>query len=175
MRALREKSLTTIGLAALAATLVLLALPALALAGTAAHMGEVDHAAGLTPAQHEAMFEAHLQKMAQKLNLTEEQQATAKQLFQDLKAKVAPIHQAQQALHTQLKAALAAPNPDAATVGQVVIQMHQNRAQLKPVMQAFHQQLEALLTPEQLAQFKKMQAAHPAFGHHRGVLEDPSQ
>jgi Spy/CpxP family protein refolding chaperone len=121
------------------------------------------------------MFEAHLQKMAQKLNLTEEQQATAKQLFQDLKAKVAPIHQAQQALHTQLKAALAAPSPDAATVGQVVIQMHQNRAQLKPVMQAFHQQLEALLTPEQLAQFKKMQAAHPAFGHHRGVLEDPSQ
>jgi len=175
MRAPREKSLTTIGLAALAATLVLLALPALALAGTAAPMGEADHAAALTPAQHEAMFEAHLQKMAQKLNLTEEQQATAKQLFQDLKAKVAPIHQAQQALHTQLKAALAAPNPDAATVGQVVIQMHQNRAQLKPVMQAFHQQLEALLTPEQLAQFKKMHAAHPAFGHHRGVLEDPSQ
>ncbi|HEY6324266.1 MAG TPA: periplasmic heavy metal sensor [Thermoanaerobaculia bacterium] len=168
MRAPRDKSLTTLGLLALAATLVLLAVPAL----TAAHAGQAAATAG---AGHEAMFEAHLQRMAQKLNLTEEQQATAKQLFQDMKAKVAPIHQAQQALHTQLKAALAVANPDAATVGQAVIQMHQNRAQLKPVMQAFHQQLEALLTPDQLAKFKQMQAAHPAFGHHRGVGTDPSQ
>src|SRR5579864_1007528 len=167
MRAPRDKSFTTVGLLALAATLALLAVPALALSAQA------DAAA--TPAQHEAMFAMHLQKMAQKLNLTEEQQATAKQLFQDLKTKTAPIHQAQQALGTQLKAALAVPNPDAATVGQVVIQMHQNRAQLKPVMQAFHQQLEALLTPDQLAKFKQMQASHPAFGHHRGVGTDPSQ
>jgi Spy/CpxP family protein refolding chaperone len=171
MRAPRDKSLTTLGLLALAATLVLLAVPALALAESAAH-GQAAVGAG---GSHEAMFEAHLQKMAQQLNLTEEQQASAKQLFQDLKAKVAPIHQAQQALHTQLKAALAAPNPDAATVGQAVIQMHQNRAQLKPVMQTFHQQLEALLTPDQLAKFKQMQASHPAFGHHRGVGTDPSQ
>jgi Spy/CpxP family protein refolding chaperone len=173
MRAPRDKSLTTLGLLALAATLVLLAVPALTLAESAAHAGQA--AAATAGAGHEAMFEAHLQQMAQKLNLTEEQQAAAKQLFQDMKAKAAPIHQAQQALHTQLKAALAVANPDAATVGQAVIQMHQNRAQLKPVMQAFHQQLEALLTPDQLAKFKQMQAAHPAFGHHRGVGTDPSQ
>ena len=173
MRAPRDKSLTPIGLLALAATLVLLAVPALTLAENAAQAGQA--AAGTAGSQHEAMFEAHLQKMAQKLNLTAEQQATAKQLFQDLKAKAAPIHQAQQALHTQLKSALAVPNPDAATVGQVVIQIHQNREQLKPVMQGFHQQLEALLTPDQLAKFKQMQAEHPAFGHHRGVVTDPSQ
>jgi len=173
MRAPREKSLTTFGLLALAATLVLLAVPALTLAENAAQAEQA--AAATAGSQHQAMFEAHLQKMAQKLNLTQEQQASAKQLFQDMKAKVAPIHQAQQALHTQLKAALAVPNPDAATVGQVVIQIHQNRAQLKPVMEAFHQQMEALLTPDQLAKFKQMQAAHPAFGHHRGVVEDPSQ
>jgi Spy/CpxP family protein refolding chaperone len=171
MRAPKDKSLTTLGLLALAATLVLFAVPALTVAASAAPAGQAAGTAG----SHEAMFEMHLQKMAQKLNLTEEQQASAKQLFQDLKAKVAPIHQAQQALHTQLKSALAAPNPDAATVGQAVIQMHQNRAQLKPVMQAFHQQLEALLTPDQLAKFKQMQASHPAFGHHRGVGTDPSQ
>jgi Spy/CpxP family protein refolding chaperone len=173
MRAPREKSLTTFGLLALAATLVLLAVPALTLAENAAQAEQA--AAATAGSQHEAMFEAHLQTMAQKLNLTQEQQASAKQLFQDMKAKVGPIHQAQQALHTQLKAALAVPNPDAATVGQVVIQIHQNRAQLKPAMEAFHQQMEALLTPDQLAKFKQMQAAHPAFGHHRGVVEDPSQ
>jgi Spy/CpxP family protein refolding chaperone len=173
MRAPREKSLTTSGLLALAATLVLLAVPALSLAENAAQAEQAG--AANAGSQHQAMFEEHLQKMAQKLNLTEAQQASAKQLFQDMQAKVAPIHQAQQALHTQLKAALAAPNPDAATVGQVVIQIHQNRAQLKPVMEAFHQQMEALLTPDQLAKFKQMHADHPAFGHHRGVVEDPSQ
>jgi Spy/CpxP family protein refolding chaperone len=174
MRAPREKSLTTFGLLALATTLVLLAVPALTLAEHSAQ-AEQAGAAATAPSSHEAMFEAHLQKMAQKLNLTEAQQAAAKQVFQDMKAKAAPIHQAQQALHTQLKAALAAGNPDAATVGQMVIQMHQNRAQLKPLMESFHQQMEALLTPDQLAKFKQIQAAHPAFGHHRGVVEDPSQ
>jgi Spy/CpxP family protein refolding chaperone len=149
-------------LLALTAALVLLAVPAVALA---------EHAA----ANHQAMMETHFQKVAQKLNLTEEQQTAAKQMFQDLKTKMAPIHQAQQALHTQLKAALAVPSPDAATVGQVVIQIHQNRAQLKPVMEAFHQQFEALLTPDQLTQYKQMLAAHPAFGHHRGVVSDSSQ
>jgi len=161
MRESRKKSLL-----ALAAALVLLAVPALVLA---------EQAAASAAPSHPAMMQMHFQKVAQKLNLTEEQQTAAKQLFQDMKTKMAPIHQAQQALHTQLKAALAVPNPDAATVGQAVIQMHQNRAQLKPVMQAFHQQLEALLTPDQLAKFKQMQAAHPAFGHHRGVGTDPSQ
>jgi Spy/CpxP family protein refolding chaperone len=153
-------------LLALTAALVLLAVPAVALA---------EHAAAAGGASHQAMMAMHFQKMAQKLNLTEEQQTAAKQMFQDLKAKMAPIHQAQQALHTQLKSALAVPNPDAATVGQVVIQIHQNRAQLKPVMAAFHQQFEALLTPDQLTQYKQMLAAHPAFGHHRGVVSDSSQ
>jgi len=166
MREPRQKSPRAMGLLTLAAILVLLAVPALALAG---------QAAGTTASEHQAHFEMHLQKMAQKLNLTAEQQASAKQLFQDFQTKVAPLHQAQQTLHTQLKSALAAPNPDAASVGQLVIQMHQGRAQLKSAMEGFHQQVEALLNPEQLAQFKQMLADHPAFGHHRGMVSDPSQ
>ncbi len=156
----RIKSLSKMAPMALLA-LALLAMPALALA---AGPGGSMHTPG-----------AHLQMLAQKLNLTEEQQASAKQLFADFQAKVAPIHQAQKALHTQLKAALAVANPDAATVGQVVIQMHQSRAQMKPVMTAFHQQLEALLTPEQLATYKQMQAAHPSFRHNWGGGSNPSQ
>lgn len=165
MREPNDKSPRAMGLLALAATLVLLAVPALALA----------EAAAATPAQHQAHFEMHLQHLAQKLNLNAEQQASAKQLAEDLKSKMQPLHQAQQALHTQLKAALAAPSPDAATVGQLVIQLHQGRAQIKPVIEAFHQQFQALLNPDQLAQYKQMLAAHPAFGHHRGMVADPSQ
>ena len=164
----RKSSRGAVALLALAATLALLAVPAMGLAQT-------DQAAGAVPGPHAAHFANHLQHLAQKLNLTAEQQASAKQMAQDLAAKMAPIHQAQQALRTQLKAALAVPNPDAATVGQVVIQMHQNRAQIKPVMDAFHQQFEALLNPDQLTQYKQMLAAHPAFRHHGAGPSDPTQ
>jgi Spy/CpxP family protein refolding chaperone len=167
MRELRKKSPGAVALLALAATLALLAVPVLGLA-------QSDQAAAVhgSPAAHFAM---HLQHLTQKLNLTAEQQASAKQLAQDLAAKMAPIHQAQQALHTQLKAALAVPNPDAATVGQAVIQLHQNRVQIKPVMDAFHQQFEALLNPDQLTQYKQMLAAHPSFRHHRAEPSDSTQ
>lgn len=161
----RKKSPSMMALLALAATLVLLAVPALALAQTAA----------AAPSPRQAHAGMHLQKMIEKLNLTADQQAAAKQIHQDLKTKMEPLHQAQQALHTQLKAALAAPTPDAAAVGQLVIQMHQGHAQIKSVMQGAHQQFEALLNPDQLAQWKQMLAAHPAFGHHRGMVADPSQ
>jgi Spy/CpxP family protein refolding chaperone len=166
MKEPRKKPLGAVALLALAATLALLAVPALGLA--------LDDQAATAqgPAAH---FGMHLQHLSQKLNLTAEQQASAKQLAQDLHAKMAPLHQAQQALHTQLKAALAAPSPDAAAVGQLVIQMHQNRAQIKPVMEAFHQQFEALLNPDQLAQYKQMLAAHPFFRHHGDGPSDPSQ
>jgi Spy/CpxP family protein refolding chaperone len=168
MRESRVKSLTAMAPLALLAALALLALPALALAG--ADQAGADHAAMSAQA-----FGDHLQMMAKKLNLTEEQQASAKLLFQDFQAKIAPLHQAQQTLHTQLKAALAAANPDAATVGQAVIQLHQNRAQMKPLMEAFHQQLEALLTPEQLAKFKQMHANHSSFRHHWDASPSSSQ
>ena len=165
MREPREKSPRAMGLLALAAALVLLAVPALALA----------QAAAAAPSDRQAHFDMHLQKMAQKLNLTPDQQAAAKQIHQDLQTKMAPLHQAQQALHTQLEAALAVANPDAAAVGQLAIQLHQGHAQIKSVMQGYHQQFEALLNPNQLAQWKQMLAAHPAFGHHRGMVSDPSQ
>jgi periplasmic protein CpxP/Spy len=168
MRESRVKSLTAMAPLALLATLALLAVPALALAGA-------DQAAAGHAGMSAQAFSDHLQKMATKLNLTEEQQASAKQLFQDFQTKMAPLHQAQQTLHAQLKAALAVANPDAATVGQAVIQLHQNQAQMKPLMAAFHQQLEALLTPEQLAKFKQMHANHPSFRHHWDASPGSSQ
>ncbi len=167
MRKPRNKTLGAVALLALAATLALLAVPAMAQA-------PADQTAvqGRFGAAH---FGMHLQMLSKKLNLTAEQQATAKQLGQDLQAKLAPIHQAQQALRTQLKSALAVPSPDAATVGQVVIQMRQTRAQVKPIFEAYNQQFEAVLNADQLAQYKQMLAAHSSFRHHRAGPSDPTQ
>ena len=172
MRESIKKFLTVMGLLAMVALLVS-ALPALAVQpqDTAAGIGTADPAPAAGAAGAAAMPKApHLamHRLVQQLNLTDEQKAAAKQLFQDLKAKAAPVHQAQQQLHTQLEAALAAPNPDAAAVGQLVISMHQNRAQLKPVMDAFHQQFQALLNPDQQAKYKQLLAARSSFRHFRG-------
>ena len=171
MRESKTRPLTALAPLAMLTIAALLAVPVLALAAQ-------DQAASAAATQAPSHLHAgmHLQRLAQKLNLSEEQQASAKQLFSDLKAKMAPVHQAQQALHTQLKAALSAPNPDAATVGQLVISMHQNRAQMKPVIESLHQQFQALLNPDQLAQYKQMLAARSSFRHFRGGFDsDPTQ
>lgn len=157
MKLRREKYLTA------CAVLAIMALVAGPLAAA-----QADQAAGTAvtvPSPHAGMM---LQRLTVKLNLTEEQQASVKQLGADLQTKLQPLHQAQKQLHAQLKAALAAPTPDAATVGQAVIAMHQNGAQMKPLMQAYHQQLEALLNPDQLATYKSMVAGHSSHRHFKG-------
>jgi Spy/CpxP family protein refolding chaperone len=166
MRESKNKFLTAMGVLAMAG---LLAVPVLAITqqdtsqGNAAADPSAAGAAAMPPGAHFAMH-----RMVQQLNLTDDQKAAAKQLFQDLKTKLAPFHQTQKQLHTQLQTALAAPQPDAAAVGQIAIQIHQNRAQMKPVMDAFQQQFQALLNPDQLAKYKQMLAAHPFFGHFGG-------
>jgi Spy/CpxP family protein refolding chaperone len=166
MRESKKQFLIAMGVLAMVG---LLAVPVLAITqqdtsqGNAATEPSAADAAGMPPGAHFAMH-----RMVHQLNLTDDQKTAAKQLFQDLKTKLAPFHQTQQQLHTQLEAALAAPQPDATAVGQIAIQMHQNRAQMKPVIDAFHQQFQALLNPDQLAKYKQMLAAHPFFGHFRG-------
>jgi Spy/CpxP family protein refolding chaperone len=108
---------------------------------------------------HHGMMMHHFAAM-KALNLTDEQKASAKQLMQEMKAKSAPLWQAQRALAQQYRAALAAESPDAAAVGKIAIQMHENRQQMKPVMQEFHQKFQALLTPEQQTKFQALQQSH---------------
>jgi Spy/CpxP family protein refolding chaperone len=160
MRLRRETFVTALCLMAL---LAVLAAP-LAAQGTPAATSPVQH--------HQGMM---MQRLATKLNLTDDQQTSAKALFQEMQTKLQPLHQAQKQLNQQLKAALGVATPDAATVGQAAIALHQNRAQMKPIVQAYHQQFEALLNPDQLASYKQMLAAHSSFRHSRGGNSNPTQ
>jgi Spy/CpxP family protein refolding chaperone len=123
-------------------------------------------------ANHQAMM---LSKLTTKLSLTEEQQTAAKALYADLQAKMAPIHTASKALRTQLHAAFQAATPDAATVGNVVIQQHENRTQMKAVMSDFHTKFQALLTPDQLSTFNAMHAKRASFRGHFGAGQTATQ
>ena len=108
-----------------------------------------------------AGFEKHQQMLAKQLDLTPEQLTTLNQLSTDLQTKLAPIHQAGKATHTQLKSALAGDSPDAAQVGQLVISMHQNRQQAKAAMDSFQKSFQASLTPDQLTKLQALKANHP--------------
>jgi Spy/CpxP family protein refolding chaperone len=121
---------------------------------------------------HQATMLAHL---TTKLNLTEEQQTSAKALFADLQTRMQPIHTAAKALRTQLHTAFQASAPDAATVGNLVIQEHQNRAAMKAAMTEFHTKFQALLTPDQLTAFNQMHAKRSAFRGHHGAGLNPTQ
>jgi Spy/CpxP family protein refolding chaperone len=114
-----------------------------------------------------------LQHLTTKLSLTEDQQASVKELFTELQTKTQPFHTASKTLHQQLKTAFSAATPDAATVGNLVIQEHQNRAAMKAAMSEFQTKLQALLTPEQLTAYKAMQAKR-ASSFHRHFVGSPA-
>lgn len=163
MKQWRQKYLIAVALVGL---LALVAGPVLA---------QTDSTAPATPVPHHGHAAGMMAKMAQKLNLSDDQVAAVKQLHTDLATKMAPIHQQQQQLRTQLKTALGVASPDAATVGKLVIQQNQVRAQMKPIMAEFHQQFQALLNPDQLATYKQMLASHTSFRHFQGGQNNEAQ
>lgn len=87
---------------------------------------------------HEAMGaaasspEAHLQMLSEKLNLTDEQKAKLKPILQDQAEQLKAVHD-----DTSL-------SPE------------QKTAKKKAIHASFHEQINAVLTPEQQAKFKEM-------------------
>jgi Spy/CpxP family protein refolding chaperone len=98
--------------------------------------GQTNSAAQTPPQGHSAMGatspEAHLQMLSEKLNLTEDQKAKLKPVFED---------QGQQLKAVQDDASL---TPD------------QKAAKKKAIHEKMHDQINAVLTPEQQEKFKEM-------------------
>jgi Spy/CpxP family protein refolding chaperone len=98
--------------------------------------GQTSAAPQTSPQGHEAMGaaspEAHLQMLSEKLNLTEDQKAKLKPIFQD---------QAQ-----QMKAVRDDPS----------LTPEQKAAKKKAIHETTHDQINAVLTPEQQEKFKEM-------------------
>lgn len=119
-------------------------------------------------------------RMAEYLQLTEQQQASARQLYQQLREQTQPLREEQKALREQLRTALAAANPDPTAVGRLVIDIHAKREQMKAAREQMHKSFAALLTPEQRQKYEALQDAresfgprrHGRFGRHGGFGED---
>ena len=103
-----------------------------------------------TPNKHAGMqrgesADQHLQMLSEKLNLTDDQ-----------KAKLRPILQGQM---QQMKAV----REDSS------LSEEQKRAKMKPIHESLHDQINAVLTPEQQAKFKQMRQEQ--MQKHKGMEE----
>lgn len=106
----------------------------------------------------------HLGRLASYLELTDEQIASAKTIFDDARTAAQPIHQAQMDLRDQLATLLDSENPDPTEVGNLVLELHANRESVKAIFDAAIEDFKALLTADQLAKFEKLQDIRRHFG-----------
>lgn len=97
----------------------------------------------------------------QELGLTDEQKESAKQIHEEIWAKVEPImeqhHQQMEEVHKLLDAG----NANATEIGQKMITAHASMKQIEALHEEGMERFKALLTEEQKAKFEKMQEEHP--------------
>jgi len=115
----------------------------------------------------EEFFEQRFERLADHLELSEAQRVEAEalreRLFADVKERVAEAGATFETIHEMA----AAENPDATAIGELVIQMHRDRAAMRAAHDAYRAELVALLTPEQVERLEAWEAARP-WGDHRG-------
>lgn len=120
-------------------------------------------AAAPAPAHDHAygMHEHRMGFFAQKLNLTDEQKTQMKAIMQKEHPAMKPLFQQQHQIDQQLRQYVEGPF-DEAKVLALAAQKAQIQAQLTVAQTRIHNQLYALLTPDQQSQLKEMEAKHEA-------------
>lgn len=96
-------------------------------------------------------------RLADYLDLTDEQRASARQLFEAQRDKVRPLFEQQRGLREQLETTLDDPAASDAALGQLVKQLHANRQAMKTARQELRAQLTTLLDPAQKAKLDQLE------------------
>ncbi len=103
-------------------------------------------------------------RMADSLKLTTDQQAAAKKLKQELRAKAEPLMTQERQQMEELKTLLDGNHPDATEVGTKVLAAHATREQLRALHDEFETQFTQLLNADQKSKFQQFQAMRKDFG-----------
>jgi Spy/CpxP family protein refolding chaperone len=106
-------------------------------------------------------MEGHMQFMAAKLNLSDDQKTQMKALMQKERPTMQPLHQQEHQIDQQLRQYVEG-NFDEAKVAALAGQKAQIQAQLTVEETKIHNQLYQLLTDDQKTQLKQMEANHQA-------------
>ena len=131
-----------------ALALLLLALPA---------MAQTDGNAAARPDPNQILHNPRA--LARFLRLTPAQQETLRTLSQELEAKVKPIREEQKALREQLQDQLEAASPNACTIGDTALDIHENYEEIEAALKDFDTKLTAILTPEQKRRYEALKEA----------------
>jgi Spy/CpxP family protein refolding chaperone len=102
---------------------------------------------------------AGLLQDARLLDLSDDQQAAVKDLLRQHMEAVRPLMEKQRELHRQLDEAASAPGADPAKVGQIAIDAHLLRDQMRSQREQLEAAFSGLLTPEQKDMWTKIQAS----------------
>lgn len=106
-------------------------------------------------------MEGHLHFLAAKLNLTDDQKTQMKAIMQKEKPTMQPLHQQEHQIDQQLRQYVEG-NFDQAKVAVLAAQKAQIQAQMTIEQTRIHNELYQLLTADQKAQLKQMEANHEA-------------
>ncbi len=90
------------------------------------------------------------------LGLSDAQKTAISQLHSDLGAAVQPLFVERRGFHDQIDAALQAATPDPTAIGRLVISDHAIGEQIRTEHQRFQTRFEAVLSPDQLTNFKAL-------------------
>lgn len=105
----------------------------------------------------DAGFYSHI---ADKLDLTEEQRESAKQIHEATFEKAGPIMEQHHAQMDEIETLLDAGTVSAQEIGTKLIAAHATKKQLKTLHEEAMGQFKALLTDEQKARFEEMDFGH---------------
>jgi len=103
-------------------------------------------------------------RMAEYLQLTDSQRASAKQLFEKQRDAVRPIFEQQRTLREQLDSMLDDANASDASLGQLVKQIRANRRSLESARDQGKASFEALLDANQKAKLEQLESVMEGLG-----------
>lgn len=98
------------------------------------------------------------------LELTEEQQAAARDIFERRRPEMQALHEQMRENRTLLRESLESGNPDPTAVGELVIEGHALRQKSRTLREDSKAAFEGLLTPDQKRKLEMLEAARAAGG-----------
>ncbi len=108
-------------------------------------------------------MDRHLDRMADELDLTAEQKDAAKKLHEGMRGQVDAIHTQQREIHEAIGDLLDGANPDAAALGQKMIEAHALHGRLETLHENMQKEFKALLTADQLKKFDELHSERSGF------------
>ena len=97
----------------------------------------------------------HGEAISRFLVLDPTQTARVTELVARLRNDVSPLRGSRRTLRDQMRAELESPQPNAAKIGELVIQAHSSRGALRSALQRFDKDLAAMLRPEQMTRYQE--------------------